>query len=165
MARPNILHVYTKRNNYEVFHMQYPNNLVRFRCCSFAINLTSLSNTGVLENGVEITGKKLDMTSRHGHSEFDSEVKLIPNLQHRNLTKMSGYCINGAEKFLVDEFMADNSLGKDPMRISILQALALYELSNYRNSLLVGTFSLLYHKMSPSHLYICDSEKDNVDNL
>ena len=50
---------------------------------------------GVLENGVEITKKKQDMTSRHGHTEFDNEVKLIPNVQHGNLTKMSGYFING----------------------------------------------------------------------
>ena len=52
------------------------------------------------------------MTSRHGHTEFDNEVKLIQFLQHRNLTKMSGYFINGAEKFLVYEFMANNILGK-----------------------------------------------------
>ena len=67
---------------------------------------------GVLENGVEITGKKHDMTSRHGHTEFDNEFKLIPNVQHCNLTKISGYFINGAEKFLVYEFMANNILGK-----------------------------------------------------
>ena len=67
---------------------------------------------GVLENGVDKTGKKQDVTSRHGHTEFDNEVKLIPIVQQRNLTKMSGYCINGAEKFLVHEFMANNSLGK-----------------------------------------------------
>ena len=67
---------------------------------------------GVLENGVEITKKKQDMTSRHGHIEFDNEVKSIPNVQNCNLTKMSGYFINGEEKFLVYEFIANNSLGK-----------------------------------------------------
>ena len=67
---------------------------------------------GVLEKGVEITGKKQGVTSRHGHTEFNSEVKLIPNVQHNNLTKMSGYYINGAEKFLVYVFMENNSLGK-----------------------------------------------------
>ncbi|KAH0676472.1 hypothetical protein KY285_024273 [Solanum tuberosum] len=67
---------------------------------------------GVLENGVEIAVKKQDVTSRQGFTEFENKFKLIAKLQHRNLTKLLGYCINGAEKFLVYEFMADNSLDK-----------------------------------------------------
>ncbi|KAH0676458.1 hypothetical protein KY285_024259 [Solanum tuberosum] len=66
----------------------------------------------VLENGVEIAVKKQDMTSRQGFTEFENEFKLIAKLQHFNLTKLLGYCINGAEKFLVNEFMANNSLDK-----------------------------------------------------
>ena len=64
---------------------------------------------GVLENGVEIEVKKKDMTSRHEFTEFENEVNLIAKLQHRNLTKLLGYCINGAEKFLVYEFMKNNN--------------------------------------------------------
>ncbi|KAH0752138.1 hypothetical protein KY285_005286 [Solanum tuberosum] len=67
---------------------------------------------GVLENGVEIAMKKQDVTSRQGFTEFESEVKLIAKLQHRNLTKLLGYSINGAGKFLVYEFMENNSLHK-----------------------------------------------------
>ncbi|CAN4083905.1 unnamed protein product [Withania somnifera] len=67
---------------------------------------------GVLETGVEIAVKKLDVTSRQGVKEFDNEVKLITKLQHRNLTKLLGYSIDGTEKFLVYEFMANNSLDK-----------------------------------------------------
>ncbi|WMV31104.1 hypothetical protein MTR67_024489 [Solanum verrucosum] len=67
---------------------------------------------GVLENGVEIAVKKQDVTSRQGFTEFENEFKFIAELQHCNLTKLLGYCINGAEKFLVYEFMADNSLDK-----------------------------------------------------
>ncbi|KAG5622752.1 hypothetical protein H5410_007970 [Solanum commersonii] len=67
---------------------------------------------GVLENGVEIAVKKQDVTSHQGFTEFENEVKLIAKLQHRNLTKLLGYCINGTEKFLVYEFMANYSLDK-----------------------------------------------------
>ncbi|CAN4083900.1 unnamed protein product [Withania somnifera] len=74
---------------------------------------------GVLETGVEIAVKKQDVTSRQGVTELENEVKLITKLQHRNLTKLLGYCIHGKEKFLVYEFMANNSLDKvifDPVR-------------------------------------------------
>ncbi|KAH0783869.1 hypothetical protein KY290_003467 [Solanum tuberosum] len=67
---------------------------------------------GVLKNGVEIAVKKQDMISCQGFTEFKNEFKLIAKLQHRNLTKLLGYCINGAEKLLVYEFMANNSLDK-----------------------------------------------------
>ncbi|KAH0780170.1 hypothetical protein KY290_006597 [Solanum tuberosum] len=67
---------------------------------------------GVLENGVEIVVKKQDVTSRQEFTEFENEVKLIAKLQHRNLTKLLGYCINEAEKILVYEFMENNSLDK-----------------------------------------------------
>uniref|UniRef100_A0A3Q7IH66 Protein kinase domain-containing protein n=1 Tax=Solanum lycopersicum TaxID=4081 RepID=A0A3Q7IH66_SOLLC len=67
---------------------------------------------GVLQNGVEIAVKKKDMTSHQEFTKFENEVKLIAKLQHRNLTKFLGYCINGAEKFLVYEFRSNNSLHK-----------------------------------------------------
>ncbi|PHU26539.1 hypothetical protein BC332_04871 [Capsicum chinense] len=74
---------------------------------------------GVLETGVEIAVKKQNVTSRQGFMEFENEVKLIAKLQHRNLTKLLGYCIHGTEKSLVYEFMENNSLDKvifDPAR-------------------------------------------------
>ncbi|KAM3285305.1 G-type lectin S-receptor-like serine/threonine-protein kinase [Capsicum chacoense] len=67
---------------------------------------------GVLESGVEIAVKKQNVTSRQGFREFENEVKLIAKLQHRNLTKLLGYCIHGTEKSLVYEFMENNSLDK-----------------------------------------------------
>ncbi|KAK4364323.1 hypothetical protein RND71_015681 [Anisodus tanguticus] len=88
---------------------------------------------GVLENGVEIAVKKQDVTSRQGVKEFENEVKLIAKLQHRNLTKLLGYCIHGTEKFLVYEFMANNSLDKVIFDVFSFGILALEIVSGQRN--------------------------------
>lgn len=44
--------------------------------------------------------------------QFESEVKLISNVHHRNLVRLLGCCTNGPERILVYEYMANNSLDR-----------------------------------------------------
>lgn len=61
-------------------------------------------------SAMDVAVKKLIPAGFQGHKEWLAEVNFLGQLQHPNLVKLLGYCLEGEDRLLVYEFMARGSL-------------------------------------------------------
>ncbi|KAB2637017.1 LRR receptor-like serine/threonine-protein kinase [Pyrus ussuriensis x Pyrus communis] len=65
---------------------------------------------GTLFDGRVVAVKQLSVASHQGKSQFVSEIATISTVQHRNLVKLYGCCIEGSHRILVYEYLENKSL-------------------------------------------------------
>ncbi|KAK1376487.1 hypothetical protein POM88_032680 [Heracleum sosnowskyi] len=84
-------------------------SLQDYRCGS---GIKISNQQGTLTDGRVVAVKKLSVASHQGKSQFVAEIATISAVQHRNLVKLYGCCIEGDKRLLVYEYLENNNLEK-----------------------------------------------------
>ena len=67
---------------------------------------------GILLDGTTIAVKQLSSKSKQGNREFVNEIGMISGLQHPNVVRLYGCCIEANQLLLIYEYMENNSLAR-----------------------------------------------------
>lgn len=67
---------------------------------------------GQLKGGIVAAIKVLSAQSRQGVKEFLTEINIISEIEHENLVKLYGCCVEGNHRILVYNYLENNSLAQ-----------------------------------------------------
>lgn len=80
-----------------------------------------MDDQGRLKGGKLAAIKVLSAESRQGVKEFLTEINVISEIQHENLVKLYGCCVERNNRILVYNYLENNSLSRTLLGKSIFQ--------------------------------------------
>ncbi|KAL3848772.1 hypothetical protein ACJIZ3_010654 [Penstemon smallii] len=107
--------VFANKNNTRVGLLIRINigGIFAFHSSYLNVNLLVFSTMqGLLSDGTIIAVKQLSSKSKQGTHEFVNEIGMISALQHPNLVKLYGCCVEGNQLILVYEYMENNCVAR-----------------------------------------------------
>lgn len=69
-----------------------------------------VDDQGLLKDGKVAAIKVLSAESSQGVKEFMTEINVISEIEHENLVKLYGCCVEGNNRILVYNYLENNSL-------------------------------------------------------
>lgn len=69
-----------------------------------------VDDQGLLKDGKVAAIKVLSAESSQGVKEFMTEINVISEIEHENLVKLYGCCVEGNQRILVYNYLENNSL-------------------------------------------------------
>ncbi|XP_062188405.1 G-type lectin S-receptor-like serine/threonine-protein kinase At2g19130 isoform X2 [Phragmites australis] len=112
---------------------------------------------GLLPDSKLIAVKKLQ-GMRQGEKQFQTEVRALGRIHHTNLVHLTGFCLRGAERLLVYDFMVNGSLDSHLFKnVKILDW-------NTRFQVILGVAKGLHYLHDECHDRIihCDIKPENI---
>ncbi|KAG2657424.1 cysteine-rich receptor-like protein kinase 6 isoform X3 [Panicum virgatum] len=97
---------------------------------------------GILSDGQEIAVKKLLGRTGHGLHQLHNEVRVLAELQHKNLVRLQGFCSHPEETLLVCEYIKNGSLDNFLFDFGLARLLG-EDHSQTKTTKVVGTFGYM----------------------
>ncbi|XP_074307605.1 cysteine-rich receptor-like protein kinase 8 [Silene latifolia] len=115
---------------------------------------------GKLPDGQAVAVKRLSKNAAQGDVQFKNEILILAKLQHRNLVRLLGFCLEDEEMLLVYEFVINTSLDLfvfDPVQRASMQWETRYNIING-----ISRGLLYLHEDSGLRIIHCDLKAGNV---
>jgi serine/threonine protein kinase len=90
--------------------------------------VTLLIAQGRNKDGSQVAVKKLTKSSKQGKREFLEDVINLSKVQHKNLVKLRGFCVERKHRLLVYEYLEKKSLRRtllgnlQPLRLDLVES-------------------------------------------